>query len=468
MDLWTEALRTISFLAAACRRRRTFMWLLVVTAAWLARPDLLGVTSFVRGSFLAARVYPLLLNFFHSTALAVPSLTELWVRFVVAHFSPVTEAGALVFVADGIKAPKEGRRMPGVKCLHQESENNTKNEFIMGHSFQAVSLLVNAATGQVAAVPLVSRICEGLRTTIGQPPSQLTRLAEMFLGIARTADRAAILVADAYYAARTVIGPLLARGLYLVTRVRWNTVGYEPVPAPSVRRRGRPKKYGRKRRLRDLFKGWKAAERAPSPVYGEEGLWLEYRCVDLLWRPVGIVVRFVLVKHPTRGKLVLLCTDTGLAPLVIIKLYGLRFKIEVSFKQAINTIGTYAYHFWMMAMTPIRRGSGDQNLVGQTPTYQRAVARKIEAYHRYVQVGCIAQGILLHLAINFREKVWVSFKGWLRTMRPNLIPSEMVVACALRESFPEFLARAPGHAALKKFILDRADHNRIQGLLLTG
>jgi hypothetical protein len=29
----------------------------------------------------------------------------------------------LVCLADGIKAPKEGKRMPGVKLLHQESQN---------------------------------------------------------------------------------------------------------------------------------------------------------------------------------------------------------------------------------------------------------------------------------------------------------------------------------------------------------
>ena len=87
------------------------------------------------------------------------------------------------------------------------------------------------------------------------------------------------------------------------------------------------------------------------------------------------------------------------------------------------------------------------------------------AYHRYVQIGCIVQGLLLHLAINYREIVWATFKGWLRTMKPELIPSEMVV-CALRESFHDFLANSQSDDT--QFITDRADPSRLEALLLTG
>jgi hypothetical protein len=48
-----------------------------------------------------------------------------------------------------------------VKLLHQQSESNTKPEYIMGHSLQAVGLLVHAAQS-VFSVPLAARIHEGL------------------------------------------------------------------------------------------------------------------------------------------------------------------------------------------------------------------------------------------------------------------------------------------------------------------
>ena len=384
-------------------------------------------------------------------------------------FQPITVGGYVVFAADGLKVPKEGKKMPAVKSLHQESGDNSKAEFIMGHSFQAVSLLAGAPSGQVFAVPLISRICEGLTWRYNKKRiTLLDKLTELFLKVARIAKVPAILVADAYYASQKVIKPLLTEGHHLITKVRINSVAYRPATRPKKKKRGRPKKYGAKVKLRNLFKGWHSFQEATSPVYGEQGVTIKYRETDLLWRPVGRIVRFVLVKHPTRGKIILMSTCLELDALTIIKVYGLRFKIEVSFKQAIHTLGTYAYHFWMMSMKPIKRCSGNQNLVAKSEQYRRAVKRKVDAYHRYVQLGCIAQGLLQHLAINFRDVVWAKFRIWLRTMNKNMVPSEMVVASALRSSFPEFLLDRNTEHKMKKFILDHAECDKIPGIKMVA
>ncbi len=77
---------------------------------------------------------------------------------------------------------------------------------------------------------------------------------------------------------------------------------------------------------------------------------IQYKVRDLLWRPAGQLVRFVAVIHPTRGSCLLMCTDTSLAAIEIIRLYGLRFKTEHTFKQAVRLIGSFNYHFWMSDM----------------------------------------------------------------------------------------------------------------------
>ena len=165
-------------------------------------------------------------------------------------------------------------------------------------------------------------------------------------------------------------------------------------PAPKKRKRGRPRLYGEKVKLRDLAKDAAAFTTAQSPIYGESGVEVAYRSLDLLWRPVGRMVRFVIVDHPMRGTIFLLSTDLLMSPLDIIALYGYRFKIEVGFRQALHVIGAYAYHFWMMDMRPIRKNDGNQKIHNKSPQYRQAVKRKLGAYHRHVQLACIAQGLL--------------------------------------------------------------------------
>jgi hypothetical protein len=444
------------------------MWMSVALLGLSARSDLGGVTSFVRAGWLQSKAYHRLLYLFHTPALVIETVTTCWVRLAVKLFAPLRVDGRLVLVADGLKVPKEGRKMPAVKKLHQESQDNSKPEFIFGHSFQAVSLLVRGAVGQVFSVPLTSRIHEGLVFSNRDRRTLLDKLAHLFLSVAGILDEPAILVADAYYASRKVIRPLLDQGHHLVSRVKKNAVAYHEAPRPKVRRRGRPRKYGTKVHLRDL---WRCKERfssAPSPVYGENDVEIRYYSTDLLWRPVGQPVRFVCVDHPSRGRLILMTSDTSLDPLIIISLYGHRFKIEVGFKQGLRTLGTYAYHFWMMDMVPIARRSGNQYLHRKSDKYRCGVRRKMSAYHRYVQLGCIAQGLLQHLAINRRQEVWRRFNSWMRTMIPSKPPSEAVVAQALRSSLPEFLASSPDTEELKKFLLDNADIDRCPALQLAG
>jgi DDE superfamily endonuclease len=187
---------------------------------------------------------------------------------------PVRVNGRLVLIGDGIKIAKRGRKMPAVKLLHQQSESNTKPEYIMGHSLQAVSLLVHAAQS-FFAVPLAARIHEGL---IWFNRDQRTLLDKMLalLGIL-TIGTPFYFVADAYYAAGKVVNGLLEQGHHLVTRVRSNAVAYLPVePTKGKRKRGAPRRCGKKTKLKSLFADTRAMVELASRVYGERNVILRY------------------------------------------------------------------------------------------------------------------------------------------------------------------------------------------------
>jgi hypothetical protein len=460
MALWLHWWNAIVLLRPAFSRLRSLLWFATAVAGLTVRTDLLGVTSIVRTLCLKPVLYDRLLDHFHSPAIKPDALVALWARLVLKLFpAPVRVNGRLVLVGDGIKAAKRGKKMPGVKLLHQQSDSNSKPEYIMGHSLQAVSLLVHAAQS-VLAVPLAMRIHEGIVWTNRDRRTLLDKMLAL-LGIVDLAE-AFYFVGDAYYASGKIINGLLAQNNHLVTRARSNAVAYRPFVARGPKRRGRPRIYDKKLALQTLFRETPALQEMPSPVYGETDVTLRYHQCDLLWRPARRIVRFVAVIHPTRGKCLLMCTDLSLEASEIIRLYGLRFKIEHTFKQAVNQIGTLAYHFWMRKMKPLRRRNGNQYMHRESLDYRNAIKRKLRAYHAFIQAGLIAQGLLQYLAAAFPQIVWASFGSWLRTIRPGVPPSELVVATALRQRMPQFLLDNSESSTFAKFILDRQDQDKIE------
>lgn len=467
MNLWIKWWGMVKSLKPAFSRMRSFLWFAACLAGITIRPDLMGVSSIIRALGLKGFYYDRILDFFHSPALNLEKLTLQWKSLILKCLSLLRVNGRILLVGDGIKVPKEGRKMPAVKKLYQESESNTKPKYIFGHYCQAVSVLAGALNS-VFAVPLASRIHDGVVFSNRDSRTSLDKMIELIISL--NINNPFYFIADAYYACGTVVNGLLEMGNHLITRVKSNAVAYLPIESigNNKRKRGRPKKYGKKVHLRDYLNDTSDMQTALSPIYADKNIRIRFRVIDLLWRPVGIIVRFVAVIHPTRGKIILMCTDLTLSPMEIIRIYGLRFKIEVSFKQALRVLGTYAYHFWMMVGDPIRKKSGNQYMHRKNREYRDAVRRKLSAYHNYIQICIIAQGLLQYLSLSFPKLVFASFGSWMRTIRPGVCPSEQVTAIAMRNTFPEFLSDSFNIPILKKFLTKRIDFSRLEGIRLVA
>jgi DDE superfamily endonuclease len=432
--LWSRILRLLPQFRNAFSRHRTFLWFCCLTLATVLRTDLLGVTSLARSLGGKAKIYDCLLGFFASGAVKLEVLTRIWARILSTHKLAVKVNGRILLVVDGIKAPKSGRRMPAVKKLFQHSSSNTKPEYITGHSCQNIAILLGSLTG-VFAVPILTRILEGLRFTPKDKKSQIAKLPDLLGDVLGRVPF--YLVADAYYASGAFANSLISMSGHLITRAKGNAVAYLPFQKKAGKqKKGRPKQYGKKVSLQTLSKEGSAFVEAESPVYGERGVKILYREVILLWKPVGKRVKFVIVKHPTRGKrggaFYLMTTDLELDAMDLIYIYGLRFKIEVSFKAAIHSVGAFAYHFWTWSMKKRSRASGDQYVHREPEKNVEKIKMKMNAYHVHLQIGNIAQGMMQILALEMPQHVAALDCHYRRTVCE--LPTEATVAAALKTS----------------------------------
>ncbi len=129
------------------------------------------------------------------------------------------------------------------------------------------------------------------------------------------------------------------RPVHIVTRAKSNVVAYDDPPAKTGRP-GRPCQYGQKLNLMTLFKTRTTAfEQSVIELYGRCKT-VSFLCLDLIWKPVGEKVRFVLVADGTE-RFILMCSDLTLSAKDIIRAYSYRFKIEVNFKVLKHLMGAF-------------------------------------------------------------------------------------------------------------------------------
>jgi hypothetical protein len=145
-------------------------------------------------------------------------------------------------------------------------------------------------------------------------------------------------VADAYSATGKMVRGLPATGNHRVPRVQSNRGAWVPAAPPSPdkpRSRGQPRNYGKKIKVASLRPNAERFQEAAGPLYGEEEVTIRFRVADLLWRPVGILVRFVAVDPPRRGTILRRSTDRNRTPLEIIrKGYSIGWRSNVSVNSA--------------------------------------------------------------------------------------------------------------------------------------
>ena len=400
--------------------------------------EVTGVSSFCRFWFLNERGYYTLLGFFRSNAWSLNQLIDHWSYFVLAQEESVFIQDRLVFLGDHTRVSKDGRRMPGVVSIHQDSETQSKPSYFRGQYWGAIGVLIGSISSPFC-LPLMLKFHQGF-AQIGEEPKELEdrfsrgeRIVRMALDLALKNDVASVLIRDAFFSVASVFK--LADSVYstaikaplvtIIVRAKKNDVAYLPAKVPKKKKRGRPKKYGKKVLLMDVFEHQKRFAKVTCQIYNRsETILINY--MDLLWKPTGGMIRFVFA-ITSRGPLILMCSDLDQNPILALELYCSRVRIEVMFDVLKNVLFAFNFRFWSKKM-PRNSRKPKKNKDLHLPETQAlpAVKRCWEAYEGFVMIAMIAQGLLPLLSLKFTQQIWRKHNFFLRTVSREL-PSEKTV-----------------------------------------
>lgn len=135
-------------------RDAAFCWFVVIIMGFIVRLDHHGITSVIRWLGLDPLLYTSLLGFFRASSWRIRDIMLCWQNIVWSCCTLITVDGRYVLCGDGIKIAKEAQKMPGVKKLHQESDNSGKSPFIYGHHYGVIGVLAGWVKKNLLRSPL--------------------------------------------------------------------------------------------------------------------------------------------------------------------------------------------------------------------------------------------------------------------------------------------------------------------------
>ncbi len=333
-----------SWLANALDRRSAPRLAPLFLGAVLARGRR-TVTSWIRAAKLSDR--------FQSCYLAVAAAGKrsgrIARRLLTEVVEPLTKgATRLTLALDDTPTRRYGPHVQGAGIHHNPTPGPAGSPYVYGHVFVVLALLVSHTAWGVVALPLLARLYVRKVDLPGIDPKhrpEFRTKLELAVELLRWAkpwlDPLKLpiwVVADGAYANREFLKPAMALGMTVVSRLR-KDAALRTLPGPRpAGKRGRPRTYGEHvvalAKRAGQRRGWSSGT---FDLYGEKVV-KKYKTFLATWRPVGGVIRVVLVDEPT-GWRAYFCTDASASVADILGMVADRFSLEITFRECKQVVG---------------------------------------------------------------------------------------------------------------------------------
>lgn len=256
--------------------------------------------------------------------------------------------GAFLMVIDTTLIAKASRKMLGI----QKWKNSESSAYQIGHHW-AIGGFISRFGQRFIAWPFLCRLISGQKAPclfVGSSEGTRqatfwdTALALVYQaashigGLPASGGPALRAVVDAYFSKAPFLNPCIEAGIGVISRLRHDSKGWDdPPPYPG---RGRPRKWGKEWRLKDLL-SFMAPQSITVCIYGKLQE-VRYVVRDVRLREVTEKVRVVIIEG-IKEPVLLLSTDISLSARAIIEMYASRFSIEIAIRDLKQHFGLGDY-----------------------------------------------------------------------------------------------------------------------------
>jgi hypothetical protein len=258
----------------------------------------------------------------------------------------------LLAVIDDSPTKRYGPKVEGADIHRNPTPGPADQTYLYGHIWVTISLALRHPLWGAMGLPLRAMLYVRQKTIPSIPRKRgwtfrtklvlAARLVEWMARIVQAAGKTLWVVVDGGYTKLPFLKPALAAGVVVVGRLR-KDAALRDLP-PKLRRgqrrgRGRPRKYGKNKislaKRAGQKRGWQTVE---CTVYGET-VTKTYKTFLATYRPVGGVIRVVLVREDDAW-FPLFSTDPNATVVEILEAFADRATIEQDFHDVKEVWGT--------------------------------------------------------------------------------------------------------------------------------
>jgi len=355
-------------LCTVLHQRSTWRLVMIFTAMLFAQGRK-TITSWFRAADIN-RCYKAYYYFIGSLAKKTENIAtklfEIMIRRIYKNTNTVLAA------IDDSHTPRYGPKVQGAGIHRNPTPTPDGRKFVYGHVWVTLSAIVRHKNFGTIGLPLLARMYVKAKDakTIGlafqSKTEQAVELAKWAYNCCRSLGKRLWIVTDGGFTRASFLKPVIKTGVVVVTRLRKDAALYAEPKQPKKRKRGRPRKYGKRIKLANIVNNPDGWFKTKAFLYGREEA-KEVRIFRALYKPAGCMVQVLVVRESEDCFRAFMCTDLDASAEQILQAVADRYAIEQNFsdlkeiegagQQQVRTLGSNigAFHLnlWLHSMVEL-------------------------------------------------------------------------------------------------------------------
>jgi hypothetical protein len=279
---------------------------------------------------------------------------------------------AVLVAIDDSPTSRYGPKVAGAGIHRNPTPTPDGRKFIYGHVWVTLSAIARHKNFGTIGLPLLAKMyvkatdIKNIGLSFKSKTEQAVELSKWAYSCCKNLGKKLWIVTDGGFTRASFLKPVVKMGAVIITRLRKDAVLYAELKQPRKRKRGRPRKYGKRIKLPNVVKSPDGWFKVKAFLYGKEET-KDVKVFKALYKPAGCLVQVLVVRKSKDCFRSFMCTDLKASAVEILETVADRYAIEQNFsdikeiegagQQQVRTIGSNigAFHLnlWLHSMVEL-------------------------------------------------------------------------------------------------------------------